>query len=261
MSKVTVIETIPFDIIQNDILYCIKAITEKETLPESIIANWRHDAKYSEINNEIIDILDDILFLPSNYDTVMLYKKLNYLITLAIAKKLNPDILNAYAEGNMSFEYLEDQLPLDEVESNLVDLYHEEFALDYDSIEEMHPKSDENEDYDDSIPQLEANGSSLLYGLAYIRSLYNPENNKNNSESTLNELAGLFEEIIDHAFENGEVNLTFKKDLIFQYYLHSDNDNIHIKFNVDLNSGKVTILNPVTEQPMNIDIFTDWWTI
>lgn len=261
MGKVTVIETIPFDVVQNDFLYCIKAIIKKETLPESIIVNWRDNVRYSEINNEIIDNLDDILFLHPDYDTVMLYKKLNYLITLAIAKKLNPDILNDYAEGNMSFEYLEEQLSLGEVESDMVDLKREEFALDYDSIEEMYPKSDEDEDYDDFVPQLEANGSSLLYGLAYIRSLYNPENNKDNSESTLNELAGLFEEIIDHAFENGEVNLTFKNDLIFQYYLHSDKDNMHIRFNVDINSGKVIVLNPVTEQPMDIDIFTDWWKI
>lgn len=267
MGKVTVIQTISFDTIQNDILYCIKAITEKETLPESIIVNWRDDVIHSEINNEIIDNLDDILFLHPDYDTVMLYKKLNYLITLAIAKKLNPDILNAYAEGNMTFGYLEEQLELGDVESNMLDLFNEELALDYDSIEEMYPKSDD-EDYldndtqsNDYDPQFDDTDGALGLGLSYIMYQYAPENNKNNSETTLKELTGLFDEILDRVFENGEISLTFKKDMIFRYYLHSDKDNIHIKFNVNCISGNVIILNPVTEQPMNIDIFTDWWKI
>ena len=247
-----------FKEVQQNFLHCIQIITEMKAIDLSTTSRWENDAKHSEINQEILDNLDEILFLQGYHNPVMLYKKLNYLITLEIAKNLTPDTLSDYVEGNIIFDSLEEQLP-DVVDTNMLDLYNEQLILDYDSIEVI--PDDEDEDYDDSVPQLNANGSSLLYGLAYIRSLYNPENNKNNSESVLNELAGLFEEIIDHAFENGEVNLTFKKDLIFQYYLHSDNDNIHIKFNVDLNSGKVTILNPVTEQPMNIDIFTDWWTI
>ena len=247
-----------FKEVQQNFLHCIQIITEMKAIDLSTTSRWENDAKHSEINQEILDNLDEILFLQGYHNPVMLYKKLNYLITLEIAKNLTPDTLSDYVEGNIIFDSLEEQLP-DVVDTNMLDLYNEQLILDYDSIEVI--PDDEDEDYDDSVPQLNASGSSLLYGLAYIRSLYNPENNKDNSESTLNELAGLFEEIIDHAFENGEVNLTFKNDLIFQYYLHSDNDNIHIKFNVDLNSGKVTILNPVTEQPMNIDIFTDWWTI
>lgn len=247
-----------FKEVQQNFLKCVQFITRKKVMDLSTTDYWINEAKQSEINQEILDNLDEILFLKGYRNPVMLYKKLNYLITLEIATKLAPDALNDYIEGNIALEELEKQLP-DIVDTNMLDMYFEQLVLDYDSIKVIPDDEEEINDEDDS--QLDANGSSLLYGLAYIRSLYNLENNKDNSESTLNELAGLFEEIIDHAFENGEVNLTFKKDLIFNYYLHSDKDNIHIRFNVDINSGKVIVINPVTKQPMNIDIFTDWWVI
>lgn len=248
-----VIEVIPFDTLINDFFYCIKAIVEKETLPYLMIKHSSYDVVTSSNNYEIIEKLDDILFLKKDYSTVLLYKRLNYLITLAISKKLIPNTFKDFSEGRADFTDLVLNLPEKDIYSNMLDMEYEQLVLNYDSIEVI---NDDNDDY-----QSDDNDGALGLGLSYIMYQYDPENNKNNSESTLNELTGLFNEILDRVFENGEISLSFKRNSIFRYYIHSDSDNIHIRFNVDIRTGKVTILNPITEQPMTIDIFTDWWKI
>lgn len=183
---------------------------------------------------------------------------MNYLITLAIAKKLEPNVLDAYIKNYVTFEYLEELLP-SMVDSDMIDIDYKELVLDYDSIKVL-PDNDELENHIDDY-QSEGKVDFFLLGLNYIYHLYDPKNNKYNSEAVLNVLFDLFDEVLLRAAENGEVNLTFKKDMIFRYYIHSDDDNIHIMFNVDMISKNVTVLNPVSKEPMNVNIFTDWWKI
>lgn len=258
MSKNKVVETLSFDTIMSDFFYCIKVITGKSKLPESIVYTWGDAAKHSEINQEVLDKLDDILFLKPEQHNIILYKRLNYLITLAIAKKLVPNVLDDYIKNKVTFEYLEERLPL-MVDSDMIDIDYKELVLDYDSIKVL-PDDDELENHEDDY-QSESKVDFFLLGLNYINHLYDPKNNKHNSETVLNELFNLFDEVLLRAAENGEVNLTFKKDMIFRYYIHSDDDNIHVMFNVDMISKNVTVLNPVSKEPMNVDIFTDWWKI
>lgn len=262
MSKNKTVETLSFDTIMSDIFYCIKVITGKNKLPESIVYTWGDDVKHSEISQEVLNKLDVILFLKPEQNNIILYKRLNYLITLAIAKKLEPNVLDAYIKNYVTFEYLEELLP-SMVDSDMIDINCKELVLDYDSIKVL----PDNDDYDDELGshkddyQSEGKADFFLIGLNYINHLYDPKNNKYNSEAVLNVLFDLFDEVLLRAAENGEVNLTFKKDMIFRYYIHSDDDNIHIMFNVDMISKNVTVLNPVSKEPMNVNIFTDWWKI
>lgn len=258
MSKNKTVETLSFDTIMSDIFYCIKVITGKNKLPESIVYTWGDDVKHSEISQEVLNKLDVILFLKPEQNNIILYKRLNYLITLAIAKKLEPNVLDAYIKNYVTFEYLEELLP-SMVDSDMIDIDYKELVLDYDSIKVL-PDNDELENHKDDY-QSEGKVDFFLLGLNYIYHLYDPKNNKYNSEAVLNVLFDLFDEVLLRAAENGEVNLTFKKDMIFRYYIHSDDDNIHIMFNVDMISKNVTVLNPVSKEPMNVNIFTDWWKI
>lgn len=258
MSKNKAVETLSFDTIMSDIFYCIKVITGKNKLPESIFYTWGDDAKHSEINQEVLDKSDDILFLKPEQHNIILYKRLNYLITLAIAKKLVPNVLDDYIKNKVTFEYLEEQLPL-MVDSDMIDIDYKELVLDYDSIKVL-PDNDELENHKDDY-QSEGKVDFFLLGLNYINHLYDPKNNKYNSKAVLNLLLDLFDEVLLRAAENGEVNLTFKKDMIFRYYIHSDDDNIHIMFNVDMISKNVTVLNPATKEPMTIDIYKPWWRL
>lgn len=203
MSKNKVVETLSFDTIMSDFFYCIKVITGKNKLPESIVYTWGDDVKHSEISQEVLNKLDVILFLKPEQNNIILYKRLNYLITLAIAKKLEPNVLDAYIKNYVTFEYLEELLP-SMVDSDMIDINYKELVLDYDSIKVL----PDNDDYDDELGshkddyQSEGKTDFFLIGLNYINHLYEPKNNKNNSEAVLNELFNLFDEVLLRAAEN-----------------------------------------------------------
>lgn len=259
-EKEYIYERISFKDIQTDFAYAIKTVTGFANIDPTIPYSWWNDARYARTNKEILNKLDDILFCNIDSGKPILYKKLNYLITLMTAKKFCYDELEQYLNGKGAFSDIEKNLPIDLL-SNVIEIHNQSLCIDEDNIwiTEM------PEDFDSSILEDELTDEeedALAIGMDYLAELYNPDKIHYDNAIDLSIAINTFKDVIDLITDYGRTHVALTNDdETYECYLHSDEDNIHIIFLVDPIRKRTTPLNPITKEPMDIDIYKPWWEI
>lgn len=249
---------IPFKTVESDLYGSICKIFNIGYISAKTWATSLYDSKKSLINDEIIEKLNDILFYTKEKVCIpYLVKKLNYLITLCAMHQYHPFILKGYLKGEVSFDEMEDALPF-HISSNVIDIENYEFVADFDSIYCDLDESDESfeeDEYDDTWE------TALALGIDYIRDIYNPDKNKHDNEDDTLFALDHFNDIFNTVVDFGHITVNWVEDTTYQYLLYHDTENIHIMFEVNYSTKDVTILNPITGDPMIIDIHKNWWEV
>lgn len=256
---------ISFEAIRKDFLNSVRTVSGIGGILLSEDRMWS-DARHSTNNPEIEDKVDDILFADTEHENTALYKKLNYLITIAITAKLCPDALGQYLKGEITFDDLDSAFPF-HAESDLIDANRREFVLDFDSIcpispeEYYDPAENYYDDDEDEEEFSEEENNAVSIGLSYLDDLYDSDRIQPDDPIRLSEALDKFSEAFRHVMDFGQVIVGSNNDDSNTHicYIYSEDSDIHIMLAVNTHTEETTILNPATGKPMSIDIYAPWW--